>query len=133
MIPFRQKNLRLVIGRAIAGPRNLFAIGTKHGQAIKTRRMGDSHWSMFALAIYQIQFEIFEAVNIRCVNQILSGGMKVWSPRHDSHFCQRLFVGTVKVHGHNFSCQSIFRKPTKADAFAVRRKEGTTIIARTVC
>ena len=61
-------------------------------------------------------------------NQIFPRGVVIGCPGHGTETRQLFFVRTVDVHGPDFGDGAVGGETPPAEAFSIRRKEGTAVV-----
>ncbi len=111
----------------------LARIGQEHGQAVKPIGVRHADRLTFPVGTNTVQLKVSKAVFVGGENQIVAAGVKERRPTHGTDVGQLANVATILVHGIDFGSQTVFGKPSPADAFSVRREEWSAVVTCHIC
>ena len=129
MTPLREVNLRRTTRAATTRPRELFAIGREHGQAIEAIGGGHAHGLVFAFHVGDVEFEVREALQVRGEDQILAARMEKRCPAHRAELRDLPLIAAIHVHRPHLGLIALRREATPANLRAVLVEERATIVA----
>ena len=130
MIPVGHEDLRVLLRRATARPRELLSVRREHRQAVEAIRVSHAHRLARALGVDEEQLEVREAQLVRREDDVAARRMKIRCPRHRAEVREPPHVRAVELHRVHVGGVALLAEAPPDDALPVRREERPAVVAR---